>query len=95
MPWTTNTSRPLPPTWKATRRLILHRDPVCRSCHRARSATVDHITPRAQGGTDDPTNLQGLCTPCHTTKTKAESAAARWTPHHRARRPTQRQPGIP
>jgi 5-methylcytosine-specific restriction endonuclease McrA len=30
-----------------------------------RATTVDHITPRAEGGTDDPSNLRALCRPHH------------------------------
>lgn len=95
MPWTTNTSRPLPPGWRSTQQRILTRDPLCRACHRARSTEVDHLIPRSRGGTDHPTNLQGLCPTCHARKTKSESSAARWTDQHRARRPTERRPGIP
>ena len=49
--------------------MVLERDPICRGCGRAPSVHVDHVLPRAQGGTDDPSNLQGLCTPCHSRKT--------------------------
>ena len=35
---------------------------------------VDHITPVALGGTDDPANLQVLCAPCHGTKTAKRDA---------------------
>jgi len=37
---------------------------------------VDHITPKAQGGTDDMDNLQSICVECHTTKTQLEAAEA-------------------
>ena len=30
----------------------------------------DHITPRAEGGSDDPSNLQWLCRNCHGLKTR-------------------------
>ena len=33
-----------------------------------RNMTIDHITPRARGGTDDPQNLQLLCAACNSTK---------------------------
>jgi 5-methylcytosine-specific restriction protein A len=33
---------------------------------------VDHITPKAKDGTDDPENLQAICIECHKAKTKAE-----------------------
>lgn len=36
---------------------------------------VDHITPKADGGSDDDCNLQSLCAPCHEAKTKAEKQA--------------------
>ena len=35
---------------------------------------VDHITPVALGGTDDPANLQVLCAPCHGIKTAKRDA---------------------
>lgn len=47
-------------------------DPICRECQRAASQEVDHITPRADGGSDDVENLQGLCKPCHSAKTMRE-----------------------
>ena len=34
---------------------------------------LDHIVNVAQGGTDDDSNLQSLCAPCHLKKTKKES----------------------
>ena len=33
---------------------------------------LDHIKPLHQGGTDTPDNRQGLCTDCHTEKSKTE-----------------------
>lgn len=33
-----------------------------------RNMTIDHIIPRARGGTDDPQNLQLLCGACNSTK---------------------------
>jgi 5-methylcytosine-specific restriction protein A len=33
---------------------------------------VDHVTPIAWGGSDDPSNLQCLCIGCHKTKTDSE-----------------------
>jgi 5-methylcytosine-specific restriction endonuclease McrA len=63
--------------WTNTRRKILARDTVCTICRRMPATTVDHITPRSAGGTDDPANLRGVCKPCHAEKTKRESAAGR------------------
>ncbi|WP_431608422.1 HNH endonuclease signature motif containing protein, partial [Enterobacter asburiae] len=34
--------------------------------------TVDHITAKANGGTDDLSNLESLCKPCHRAKTAVE-----------------------
>lgn len=65
--------------WQKLRLLILERWPLCRACAsqgRTRAATVvDHITPKADGGSDDETNLQPLCTDCHDDKTRADNGA--------------------
>ena len=37
----------------------------------------DHVIGLAAGGLDVPGNLQWLCQPCHTEKTKQEQAAGR------------------
>ncbi|MDM7498745.1 HNH endonuclease, partial [Escherichia coli] len=34
--------------------------------------TVDHIIPKAHGGTDDDSNLESLCLECHRAKTARE-----------------------
>lgn len=34
---------------------------------------VDHIIPKAKGGTDDPENLQAICDECHAEKTSEDS----------------------
>ena len=37
---------------------------------------IDHVIPREQGGSNDESNLQPLCSePCHRLKTAAEAAA--------------------
>jgi 5-methylcytosine-specific restriction endonuclease McrA len=38
---------------------------------------IDHITPLADGGSNDPQNLQILCVPCHKKKTSLEAKARR------------------
>lgn len=46
----------------------------CRHAGRVSPATeVDHIVPKSQEGTDDQTNLQAICSPCHKVKTAMES----------------------
>lgn len=63
-------------TWRRVRAAQLVREPWCRSCasegRRVPAGHVDHIVPRARGGSDDPGNLQSLCTSCHNAKTARE-----------------------
>ncbi|MCC5855131.1 MAG: HNH endonuclease [Idiomarina sp.] len=63
--------------WVKLRRLILERDDNlcihCLSLGRYTEAThVDHIVPKAKGGTDGEDNLQSLCKSCHEAKTARE-----------------------
>ena len=71
--------------WEAKRKRIFARDHgLCQSClamgqltpvgDKPYSAWCDHIVPKAEGGTDDDSNLQTLCRTCHTEKTNAEKA---------------------
>jgi 5-methylcytosine-specific restriction protein A len=55
--------------WRKTRGRILERDPVCVICHLKPSNTVDHILSCTKGGSDDDSNLRGLCGLCHSRKT--------------------------
>ncbi len=59
--------------WRKMRAIVLAEEPLCRACRWAASREVDHIV-RMQDGGDrwDRANLQGLCKPCHSTKTIAE-----------------------
>lgn len=59
------------------RRRVLKEEPICRRCGKAPSTIADHIIPRELGGTDDRSNYQGLCKPCHDAKTATEDG--RWT----------------
>src|SRR5262245_40732128 len=68
--------------WDKLRTRILERDHgICQPCQGAGRLTlasqVDHIKPKADGGTDDEANLQAICKPCHDAKTAAESQRAR------------------
>lgn len=63
--------------WDVIRERVLKRDKgLCQLCLRAgvvrEAKTVDHIIPKAHGGTDAESNLQSLCWPCHKAKTARE-----------------------
>lgn len=52
--------------WRRIRWKVLQRDRRCRWPGCQRIAThVDHVIPRRRGGSDDPSNLMGLCGTCH------------------------------
>ena len=64
--------------WVKLRAVILKRDDhLCQPCLRQGRPTpakaVDHIVPKAKGGTDDPGNLEATCDECHKAKTQAEA----------------------
>lgn len=63
--------------WRKLRAVALRRDRglcvLCLADGRAVPATeVDHIVAVEHGGTDELSNLQSLCTPCHRHKTARE-----------------------
>lgn len=69
--------------WDKLRLTILKRDnhlcqcKFCKAEGRVSPAThVDHVIPKAQGGTDDPSNLQAINKDCHERKTREEKAEA-------------------
>jgi len=63
---------------------VLAEEPFCRFCLRrgleVGSDRVDHIRPLSEGGSDERSNKQALCDPCHDAKSAAERAAARARP---------------
>ena len=68
--------------WKKLRRVVIQRDGgLCQPCRQAGRITsfdeVDHIVPKAEGGTNSHDNLQCICDHCHKTKTQQEAARAR------------------
>ncbi len=65
----TSTERGYGAAWRRTRALFLAGHPLC-SCG-APATDADHIVPRAQGGSDEFSNLQALCHACHARKTAA------------------------
>lgn len=72
--------------WQLARRQALARDGYqCRACGHVvhgRRAHVDHITPKAEGGSDLLDNLQTLCATCHQRKTNAETIHEEWSSLH-------------
>ena len=50
---------------------------LCQPCLRLGRTTsavsVDHILNKARGGTDDASNLEAICSPCHLEKTLEEA----------------------
>ena len=79
-PWastkTSSTARGYGATWQRLRRQVLAEEPLCRACKPRVTAAVavDHIVPKAKGGTDDRANLQPLCQACHDAKTARDRA---------------------
>lgn len=60
------TRKPIPVDVRA---LVFARDGLaCVACGGGDDLTVDHIVAVANGGTDDPDNLQTLCRPCNSSK---------------------------
>ena len=59
--------------WRKLRLQVLRLQPICNDCKRAPSTVADHITPVRLGGNFwDIDNLQGLCAPCHNSKSAKE-----------------------
>lgn len=86
--WTNSKRRQqLPPNWPNIRAQVLRRDPTCVHCHNAPATDADHIGDPNHHGLS---NLQGLCHPCHQTKTNADREAAR----PRRQRPAEQHPGM-
>lgn len=60
----------------AQRKRRLAAEPLCRMCKAEGIVTLatvpDHIIALVNGGTDDDTNIQCLCQPCHDEKTRAD-----------------------
>lgn len=76
------TARGYGPAWRKLRAAILERDGgLCVPCRaegrESPAMSVDHVTPRAEGGTDDPLNLVSLCAPCRAEKDARDAAAGR------------------
>ncbi len=68
--------------WRRVRESILRKEPWCRECRRegrrALADMVDHVTPIRMGGARvSESNLQPMCTTCHSRKRQRESLEAR------------------
>jgi 5-methylcytosine-specific restriction enzyme A len=68
--------------WVKTRSRILKRDGyLCQTCKREGRLTpataVDHVKPKAKGGTDDDDNLASICAAHHAEKSAREAAEGR------------------
>lgn len=72
--------------WRKVRELKLATNPLCEECERQGyvmpGELIDHIVAKRNGGTDDLSNLQTLCRPCHAKKT-AEDVAVGARRHRR------------
>lgn len=55
--------------------VLAERGRKCEKCGGRGRLEVDHVLPRAQGGTDDRANLMVLCVGCHAEKSAAENSA--------------------
>jgi 5-methylcytosine-specific restriction endonuclease McrA len=53
------------PSWPTLRKHIFNRDRHCVKCGSVHALQVDHILPRALGGSDEPDNLRLLCRSCN------------------------------
>lgn len=65
-------------SWDRARERILTRDGgLCQPClHRGLvtvAREVDHVVPKARGGSDADDNLQAICVACHRAKTAVET----------------------
>ena len=63
--------------WRKIRKLVIRRDSgLCQPCLKNNRVTefnaIDHIIPKAKGGTDELSNLQCICNECHKQKTSTQ-----------------------
>ena len=74
MAWQGTRGKQLPKNWATIRKRILRRDPTCSICRARPSVEVDHIQ---RGDNHHPSNLRGVCAPCHQRKSSQEGARAK------------------
>lgn len=67
--------------WRRISKAKLAVNPLCERClsegRTTAAKSVDHIRPKARGGTDRWENLMSLCQPCHDEKTQQDAAEGR------------------
>ena len=70
----TTTERGYGHSWQKLRKVVLDRDPYCQwpDCPNP-TEEIDHVVPKALGGTDEFDNLQGLCVEHHKHKSTMEA----------------------
>ena len=76
----------LPKDWARRRLAVLERDEyLCQidgpRCEQ-RASEVDHIVPRARGGSHDEGNLRSVCKQCHKERRRKEVPSVPWHPDH-------------
>jgi 5-methylcytosine-specific restriction protein A len=54
-------------------RVLERDDHTCQECGATPVNIVDHIVPKARGGSDAMDNLRAICSDCHKAKTQQES----------------------
>lgn len=78
---------------RRAKRIIRRDNGICHVCGKPGANQADHITPLAEGGTEDDHNLAAIhARPCHLRKTLAE--AARGRARKSRRRPPEQHPGL-
>jgi 5-methylcytosine-specific restriction endonuclease McrA len=55
-------------THEDVKRIFAMQKGKCAACGKKRKLTIDHIKPLVKGGSNWPSNLQGLCSPCNCKK---------------------------
>jgi 5-methylcytosine-specific restriction protein A len=75
----TATQRGYGAAWKKLRDQVIKEEVLCALCREENrvelAVSVDHIVPKAAGGTDDRSNLRAMCERHHKGKTAREAAA--------------------
>lgn len=55
------------------KRRLFMQSPLCASCGERAAEELDHVVPLHRGGSNDASNLQGLCPECHRRKTATDT----------------------